>query len=396
MNKKNSRIKEFYKLSRDERLNLLKEFADLLPQDILLLNLKDSMDFGFAEQMIENVVSVFPVPLGIATNFIINGKDYLIPMATEEASVIAAASNAAKLARSFGGFTASSSRSVMIGQMHILGIKDIFGAKIKIEKHKTKILEIANSKDNVLIKLGGGAFDLNFREIEPVSSGVLGEFKSLDLSEKVLVIHLLVDVKDAMGANAVNTMCEAVAPFLEKITGGNVLLKILSNLAVNRIVKAQAVWEKEDLGSDLIDKIIQANEIAKIDIFRAVTHNKGIMNGIDAVCLATGNDFRAVEAGIHGYAAMHNSYKSLTEYSKDCNGNLVGVIEIPLAVGVVGGATKNNPFAKLCLKILDIKSVLDLAQIIASVGLAQNFAALKALVSEGIQKGHMRLHLKSE
>ncbi|MFH1253953.1 MAG: hydroxymethylglutaryl-CoA reductase, degradative [bacterium] len=384
MIKRNSRIKEFNKLSRDERLNLLREFADLSGDDLLLLKLKDSLDFGFAEQMIENMISVFPVPLGLATNFIINGKDYLVPMATEEASVIAAASNAAKLARTCGGFTASVSRSVMIGQLHVLDIKDIARAKIKIEEHKTEILEFANSKDHVLINLGGGAFDLNIREIESISLG------------KVYGVHLLVDVKDAMGANAVNTMCEAIAPVIEKLTGGTVLLKILSNLAVNRIVKARAVWAQEELGSDLINKIIQANEIAKIDIFRAVTHNKGIMNGIDAICIATGNDFRAIEAGIHGYAAIHNSYKPLTEYSKDESGNLVGTIEIPLAVGIVGGATKNNPFAKLCLKILDVKSATDLAQIIASVGLAQNFAALKALVGEGIQKGHMRLHLRSK
>ncbi len=384
MRERNSRIKEFYKLSRDERLNLLREFAELSEQDLLLLNLKDNLKFGFAEQMIENMISVFPVPLGLATNFIINGKNYLVPMATEEASVIAAASNAAKLARTCGGFTAHASRSEMIGQLHILDIKDIAGAKIKIEEHKTEILEFANSKDHVLINLGGGAFDLNIREIESISLG------------KVLGVHLLVDVKDAMGANVVNTMCEVIAPIIEKLTSGTVLLKILSNLAVNRIVKAQAVWSKEELGSDLINKIIQANEIAKIDIFRAVTHNKGIMNGIDAVCLATGNDFRAIEAGVHGYAAMHNSYKPLTEYSKNESGNLVGTIEIPLAVGTVGGATKNNPFANLCSKILDVKSASDLAQIIASVGLAQNFAALKALVGEGIQKGHMRLHLRSK
>ncbi len=387
--KKNSRIKEFYKLSRLERLNLLKEFANLSEQDILLLNLKDNLGVGFAEQMIENMISVFPMPLGLAANFIINGIDYLIPMATEEASVIAAASNAAKLARSYGGFTATASRSVMIGQVHILDIVDVLQAKIKIEECKAEILELANSQDPVLITLGGGAFDLNIREIEALSTGIFGALG------KILVVHLLVDVKDAMGANTVNTMCEAVAPVIEKLTGGTVLLKILSNLAVNRIVKAQAIWSKEEIGSDLIDKIIQANEIAKIDIFRAVTHNKGIMNGIDAVCLATGNDFRAVEAGVHGYAAINNSYKPLTEYSKDEQENLIGAIEIPLALGTVGGATKSNPFARLCLKILDVKSASELAQIIASVGLAQNFAALKALVGEGIQKGHMKLHLRN-
>ncbi|MFA6535203.1 MAG: hydroxymethylglutaryl-CoA reductase, degradative [Candidatus Babeliales bacterium] len=384
MRERNSRIKEFYKLSRDERLNLLRKFAGLSEQDLLLLNLKDNLEFGVAEQMIENMISVFPVPLGLATNFIINGKDYLVPLATEEASVIAAASNAAKLARTCGGFTASVSRSVMIGQVHVLNITNISQAKQNIEEHKTEILEFANAQDSVLVNLGGGAFDLNIREIESISLG------------KVLVLHILVDVKDAMGANVVNTMCEAIAPVIEKLTCGTVLLKILSNLAVNRVVKARAIWSKEELGSDLINKIIQANEIAKIDIFRAITHNKGIMNGIDAVCLATGNDFRAIESGVHGYAAMHNSYKPLTEYSKNESGNLVGTIEIPLVVGIVGGATKNNPFAKLCLKILDVKSASDLAQIIASVGLAQNFAALKALIGEGIQKGHMRLHLRSK
>lgn len=391
--KKNSRIKEFYKISRDERLILLKEFADLSDQDLLLLKLKDSLDFGFADQMIENMISVFPVPLGLAANFIINGKDCLIPMATEETSVIAAASNAAKLARSCGGFTANVSKSVMIGQVHVLNVQDILQAKKNIEEHKTEILDLANIQDPVLVKLGGGAFDLNIREIKTLSSGASKVLGSL---EKVLVVHILVDVKDAMGANTVNTMCEVIAPVIEKLSGGNALLKIVSNLAINRIVQAHAVWAKEELGSDLINKIVQANEIAKIDIFRAVTHNKGIMNGIDAVCLATGNDFRAIEAGVHGYAAVRNSYKPLTEYSIDDNGNLVGTIEIPLAVGIVGGATKSNPFAKLCLKILDVKSASDLTQIIASVGLAQNFAALKALVGEGIQKGHMRLHLRNK
>ena len=376
MTERNSRIKEFYKLSRSSRLNLLREFAELSGQDLLLLNLKDSLDFGFAEQMIENMVSVLPVPLGLATNFIINGKDYLVPMATEEASVIAAASNAAKLARTCGGFTAHLSRSVMIGQVYVLNIMDISQAKQNIEENKSEIIKLANAQDPVLVSLGGGAFDLNIREVESISLG------------KVLVLHILVDAKDAMGANAVNTMCEAIVPVIEKLTCGIVLLNILSNLAVNRVVKAQAVWSKEELSSDLINKIIQANEIAKIDIFRAVTHNKGIMNGIDAVCLATGNDFRAVEAGVHGYAAMYNSYKPLTEYSKDESGNLVGIIEVPLAVGIVGGSTKNNPFAKLCLKILDVKSASDLARIIASVGLAQNFAALKALVGE-IGRAHV-------
>lgn len=384
MNNKNSRLKEFYKLSRDKRLNLLKEFANLSAQDFLLLNLKENLDFDFADNIIENMISIFPVPLGIATNFIINGNDHLIPMATEETSVIAAASNAAKLARTYGGFTATANRSVMIGQIHILNITNISQAKIKIEENKAYILDLANLNDPVLINLGGGAFDLKIREIESEKTGT------------VLAIHLLVDVKDAMGANAVNTMCEAIAPIMEKITGGTALLKILSNIAINRMATAHAIWSKDELGSDLIDKIIMANEIAKIDIFRAATHNKGIMNGIDAVCLATGNDFRAIEAGIHGYAAINNSYKPLTDYSKDDSGNLVGKLEIPLAIGIIGGAIKSSPFALICLKILDVKSAKELAQIIASVGLAQNFAALKALVGDGIQKGHMQLHLRNK
>lgn len=380
---KTSRIKEFYKLSRDQRLNLLCEFADLSDKDIELLKLaKLDDEFELLENSVENSISVFPISLGLATNFIINGKDYLIPMATEEASVIAGASNAAKLTRSSGGFVAMADKSVMIGQIHLVDIKNICAVKTNIEKNKAVILELANKQDPVLVNLGGGAFDLELRELK---SGTLGD---------VLAVHVLVDTKDAMGANAVNTMCEAIAPMLTQLTGCTVLLRILSNLSVYRMARSQAVWSKDELDPDLINKIIQANQIAKIDIFRAATHNKGIMNGIDAVCIATGNDFRAVEAGVHAYAAMQGAYGPLTDYFTNEQGDLVGVIDIPLAVGIIGGATQKNPFAKLCLKILDVKTAGQLAQIIASVGLAQNFAALKALVSEGIQKGHMRLHKK--
>lgn len=383
MIKRNSRIKDFYKLSRSERLNLLKEFAGLSEQDIVLLNFDCIDKFNFIDQMVENVISVFPQPLGLATNFIVNDRDYLIPMVTEEASVIAAASNAAKLSRTEGGFKAYSDVSVMIGEIHLLNISNVEQAKFEIERNKSDILSIANQQDSILVSFGGGALDLKFKEFESNSLG------------KVLVVWLLIDVKDAMGANVVNTMCEAVTPMLEKISGGKALLRILSNLSVYRLTRASAVWQQSELGSDVINKIIQANEMACIDVFRAATHNKGIMNGIDAVCIATGNDFRAVEAGCHSYSAINGNYGPLTKYFKNECGNLVGQIEIPLALGVVGGSIERNPFAKLCLKILNVKASSDLANIVASVGLAQNFAALKALVSEGIQKGHMKLHKRN-
>lgn len=383
MIKHNSRIREFYKLSRSLRLNLLKEFAGLSEQDMVLLNFGCMDKFNFIDQMVENVISVFPLSLGLATNFIVNDRDYLIPMVTEEASVIAAASNAAKLSRTEGGFKAYSDVSVMIGEIHLLNISNVEQAKFEIERNKPDVLSIANQQDSILVSFGGGALDLKFKEFESNSLG------------KVLVVWLLIDVKDAMGANVVNTMCEAVTPMLEKISGGKALLRILSNLSVYRLTRASAVWQQSELGSDVINKIIQANEMACIDVFRAATHNKGIMNGIDAVCIATGNDFRAVEAGCHSYSAINGNYGPLTKYFKNECGNLVGQIEIPLALGVVGGSIERNPFAKLCLKILNVKASSDLANIVASVGLAQNFAALKALVSEGIQKGHMKLHKRN-
>lgn len=382
---KTSRIKEFYKLSREERLNFLKGFAILSEQDIALLNESNfESKIDFIEQMIENVISVFPMPLGLATNFVINGRDYLIPMVTEEPSVIAGASNAAKMARNSGGFSAQTDKSIMIGQIHILNILDMQVAKKAIELNKSEIIAMANEQDSILVNLGGGAYDLHVREL------------CTNVFDKTLVIHLLVDVKDAMGANVVNTMCEAIASRLEKLTDGKVLLRILSNLSIYRLANARATWDVKTLGNDLINKIIQANEIAKVDIFRAATHNKGIMNGIDAVCIATGNDFRAVEAGCHAFAAMNGYYEPLTKYFKNEHGNLVGELKIPLATGIVGGAVQKNPMAKLCLKILNVKTASELAQVMVSVGLAQNFAALKALVGEGIQKGHMRLHSRVE
>jgi len=335
------------------------------------------------ERMIENVIGAMPIPIGIATNFRINDKDYLIPMAIEEPSVVAAASNAAKGARETGGFRASATDPIMIGQVQITQIKDVKAAVDAILKDKTELLAEANAVDPMLVKLGGGARDLLVREIESMTG-------------TMVVVHILVDVRDAMGANAVNSMAEKIAPRLERITGGKVYLRILSNLAVHRLGRATAVWTKEFLGGDeVVDGIIEAYSFADADIYRCATHNKGIMNGIIAVALATGNDTRALEAGAHTYASIHGKYKPLTQWRKNENGDLVGTIEVPIAVGLIGGATKSHPVARTNLKILGVQSSTEFAAVLASVGLAQNLAALRALAAEGIQKGHMRLHARN-
>lgn len=374
---KTSKISGFYKLSRKERLGFVKNFAGLTDEEIRILN-ESTIDFGIVDRMIENAVGVMSVPLGVAVNFLINGKDYLIPMAVEETSVIAAASNAAKIARVKGGFKTNSTEPVMIGQIQLVNHKNPEEAKKIILENKEKILEMANEKDPMLVKFGGGAKDINVRILD----------------DGMVVTHLLVDVRDAMGANAVNTMCEAVAPFIEKITGGKVYLRILSNLAVHRLSRATAVFSKDIIGEAVVDGIMQAYLFAKSDPYRCATHNKGIMNGVDAVVIASGNDFRAVESGAHSYASM-NGYSPLTKYEKNENGDLVGSIELPTPVGLIGGATKVHPTAKICVKILGVKTARELGEIIAAVGLAQNFAALKALASEGIQKGHMGLHARN-
>lgn len=369
-----SRIR-LYKMSIDERRNAIKKFANLTDKEI---SYYDGNFTNIADKMVENVIGTYELPLGIATNFLINGNDYLIPMAIEEASVIAAASNAAKIARVRGGFTAYTDNPIMIGQIQVVNLDDVDVAKIEILRHKKEIIELANTCDSTLVKLGGGCKDIEVRKIEDM-----------------LIIHLLVDCRDAMGANAVNTMAERVKDKIEEITKGKVLLRIISNLAIYRKAYAYAVFDKETLGGEeVVDKILEAYKFAKSDIFRCTTYNKGIMNGIDAFMIATGNDFRAVEAGAHSYAAM-NGYAPLTHYSKDKDGNLVGSIEMPMAVGTIGGATKVHPQAKTNLKILNVKSARELAEIAASLGLAQNLAALKALATEGIQKGHMELHARN-
>jgi len=378
---KTSVVSGFYKLPIEKRREFVAKFAELNEDD--MKSFSSPLDLTTADRMIENVLGTFEVPLGLAVNFLINNKDYIIPMATEESSVVAAASNAAKIARVKGGFSTTCSEPLMIGQLQLLHIKDVATASQKIMHHKKQLLALANAQDKILVDFGGGAKDIEVRILD----SPLGH---------MIITHLIVDVRDAMGANAVNTMCEALAPILEEITGGKVRLKILSNLADKRLVKATATFDKEKIGGDrVVDAFLESYVLAAIDPYRAATHNKGIMNGIDALIIATGNDFRAIEAGAHAYAARNGQYTSLTHYHKNKNGDLVGEIELPLAVGVVGGAANMHPKAKLCRKILGVKSAKELAEVVASLGLAQNFAALFALSTVGIQKGHMSLHAKN-
>ena len=379
---KTSELSGFYKHNPKERLAIVKDFAGLTDDEIAILATTGSLG-DLADRMIENVIGTMPLPLGIATYFLINGKEYLIPMAIEEPSVVAAASNAAKMARAAGGFQTSSTDPIMIGQIQVTDVPDPSSAKFTVLAHKARILEIVNEKDSVLVSLGGGAKDVEVKIINTAAG-------------PQVIVHLLVNVKDAMGANAVNTMAEAVAPFIEQITGGKVNLRIISNLAAYRLVFARAVFAKDAIGGEgVVDGILNAYEFAKADPYRCATHNKGVMNGIDPVVIATGNDFRAVESGAHAYASITGRYQPLTRWEKNKNGDLVGTIELPLAVGLVGGATTTHPTAKVNVKLLGVKTANELAEIIAAVGLAQNFAALRALATEGIQRGHMSLHARN-
>lgn len=379
--KNTSNISGFYKKSLDERVSLISSIAKLNEEEQSILF--TALDRRIADRLIENVVGIFSLPLGIALNFRVNNKDVLIPMVTEESSVVAACSKAAKIARKHGGFRTESTDPIMIGQIQLLGVSDIAAASAKILAEKERLLAVANAQDKILTDLGGGAKDLQVR----ILNSNLG---------KMIVVHVYIDVRDAMGANAVNTMVEALAPVIEDISGGYVRLKILSNLADQRLVTARAVFDKDLIGGDnVVDAFLESVELAKIDPYRAATHNKGIMNGIDAVIIATGNDFRAIESGAHAFAARNGQYTSLTDYWKDETGNLVGEIKLPLALGIVGGAGSIHPTAKVCKKILNVSSAHTLSEYIASVGLAQNFAAVLALSTVGIQKGHMSLHAKN-
>jgi hydroxymethylglutaryl-CoA reductase len=381
----NSRIPRFYNLTLEERRDRV---AELAPGADLDAYKGSGLSEQRADQMIENTLGVYGLPLGLATNFQVNGRDVLIPMAVEEPSVVAGASFMAKLCRAGGGFVAESTPPEMIGQMQVLGIDDLEAAEAVLIQHRRELLELADSVDPVLKQLGGGARGLEVRRIQ---ESAVGPF---------LVVHLIYDVRDAMGANAVNTACEKLAPKIEALTGGRVHLRILSNLADRRLARARCRVPTEELefsgfsGERVRDGIIEAWAFAAADPYRAATHNKGIMNGVDAVVVATGNDWRAIEAGAHAYAARRGTYTSLSTWSRDDDGMLAGYLEMPMAVGIVGGATKVHPGALTSLRLIGAKSGSELAEIIVSVGLAQNLAALRALATEGIQRGHMTLHAR--
>ncbi|MEM4570484.1 MAG: hydroxymethylglutaryl-CoA reductase, degradative [Desulfurococcaceae archaeon] len=380
---RSSRIEGFYKLPLEERVRIVKEWADLTDDEVKVLLNFGNLSREIAERMIENVIGCMAYPFAVAVNFLVNGKDYLVPMVIEEASVVAAASNAAKMLRYGKGIRAEAGPQEMIGQVHVVNVTAPYAKVTRILERKQEILEHAAQQDPTLIKLGGGPRDLEIRVIE-TSKG------------PVIVVHLVVDVRDAMGANAVNTMVEAIAPILERITGGQARLRIISNHATRRIVRAWARTPAENLGGlETAKRIEEASVLAEVDPYRAVTHNKGIMNGIIAVALATAQDHRAIEAGAHAYACKAGVYKPLSTWEVDEEGFLNGYLELPLQVGIVGGATRVHPVARIALKILGVSSAKELAEVMAAVGLAQNLAALRALVTEGIQKGHMRLHARN-
>jgi hydroxymethylglutaryl-CoA reductase len=371
------------------RLEMVKSFDGLNTEDLTALQGGiGTLSLERADKMIENVIGTYNLPLGVATNFVINGEDKLIPMVVEEPSIVAGASYAAKLVRAGGGFQASNTEPVMIGQVQLVNVAAPHSARHDILAHRDEILELANRQSRSLVALGGGARDI---EINVFPDSPMGP---------MMVVHLLVDCRDAMGANAINSMCEAVAPLLERLSGGRAYLRILSNLSDRRLARARAVIPPRALdrdgirGEDVIEGILWAYAFAAVDPYRATTHNKGILNGIDPVIVATGNDWRAIESGAHAYASRNGQYTSLSVWERDQEGNLVGTLELPLAVGIVGGATRVHPGAQAALKLLNVQSASELAQICACTGLASNLAAMRALSMEGIQQGHMGLHAR--
>ena len=383
-----SRLAGLYDQSLEERIDRIVQWAKLTEKEAAVLRGAEGLDLTRADQMIENVVGLHGLPLGIAVNFVVNGRDVLVPMVVEEPSVVAGASFAAKLARAGGGFRATTTAPEMIGQLQVLDVADPWSARFDLLAVREELLVLANETDPVIVDLGGGARDLEVRVLEQTPVGPM------------LVVHLIFDCRDAMGANAVNTACEMLAPRIEQITGGRVGLRILSNLADNRLARARCAVPVDALafrdfsGERVAQGIVEAWAFAAADPYRATTHNKGIMNGVVAVVIATGNDWRAIEAGAHAYAARSGRYTSLSTWARDAGGDLVGTLEMPLAVGVVGGATRVHPTARVALKILGVRTARELAEVIAAVGLAQNLAALRALATEGIQRGHMRLHAR--
>ncbi len=388
-----SDLSGFYKKSVEERRAVAVDWAGLSEAEARAFDFPPGVDRATLERMIENVIGVFPLPLGVATHFRIDGRDRLVPMAIEEPSVVAAASNSAKVARAGGGFFTQTTPPIMIGQVQLTHVADPAAARLRILEAREALLAQANAKDPVLVRFGGGARELDVR-IVPSERGTM------------LVVHLLVDARDAGGMNAVNTMCEALAPELGRLARGRPVLRIISNLAVHRLARARAVFPRELLrtpeadGAQVVEAILDAYAFAAADPFRCATHNKGIMNGVSAVVIATGNDFRAIESGAHSYAAWTargtgTVLRPLTTYEKDADGNLVGSIELPTAVGLIGGATAVHPTAKAAVKLLGVTSAAELAGVLAAVGLAQNFGALRALATEGIQRGHMELHARN-
>ena len=379
-----SSIPKFFEKTLKERLGIVADFSGLSQDELKIIeDATGGISFDQADGMIENAVGTFALPLGIATNFRVNDKDYLFPMVIEEPSVIAAASKAAKIARIQGGFKAEAEQSYSIGQIQVVDV-DVQSSIPKVIASSNEIISLANSKSNTLSKMGKGVKEVSCKDIETDSG-------------HMLIVELLIDVGDAMGANVTNTMCEAVAPMIEELTGGKTLLRILSNYSTKRMVHASAIFDKDAIGGEnVVDNIILAYQFAENDPYRAVTHNKGVMNGVIAVATATGQDNRAIEAAAHAYAAKNGAYRSLTKWAKDTNGNLIGNFELPLSVGIVGGVIQHHPIAKICTKILGISTVQELSCVIAVAGLAQNFAAMHALATEGIQKGHMKLHARKE
>lgn len=369
-------------MDKDERLLFLRNEANLSESQIeLLTNPSSSISFDMINGMIENAVGIISMPLGIATDFLINGKEYIIPMATEEPSVIAACSKAAKIARNSGGFKANADEAIMIGQVQLVSV--FFpDSGLKVLSNKERLLSLANSTSRSVI-----ATDIKVKWLDDLINSGAG---------KMLIVEIIVNTSDAMGANAINSMCEAISPALEQITDGKAVVRVLSNYATRRLVRSNAVFHKEDLGGEnIVDRILYSYSFAYSDVYRAVTHNKGIMNGIDALAIATGQDFRAIEAAAHAYASRDGTYRSMTRWSKTSSGDLLGELELPIAVGIVGGVTNVHPMVMLALKLLRVESSANLAMVFSAVGLAQNLSAILALATVGIQKGHMRLHARN-
>ncbi|MCW4011363.1 MAG: hydroxymethylglutaryl-CoA reductase, degradative [Candidatus Bathyarchaeota archaeon] len=378
-----SRISGFYKKPVEERIKIIAERCGLTEEDVKVLKSDGGLSIDAADRMTENVVGSIAYPFSVAVNFRVNGNDYLVPMAGEEPSVVAAASNMARLMREGEGVVATATDPIMIGQVQILEIPDMDKAIETLEENKEKLLEVANELDPVLVKFGGGAKDIELRPMETAIG-------------PMLIVHLIVDCRDAMGANAVNTMAEALAPTMAELTGGRSLLRIISNLADRRLVTVKCKVKSEDIGGEkAVDNIVAAWAFADADPYRAATHNKGIMNGIAAVALAFAQDHRAIEAGAHSYCVKDNQYRSMSKWGKDANGDLTGEMTLPMAVGLVGGATRSHPMAQIARKILGVDKAVELGEVMCAVGLAQNLGALRALTQEGIQQGHMRLHARN-